>query len=101
MSVSVLTSIVRHDCECVSHQKRVVEFESRLCNEVIIRLEGDSEHVSFGVETGRGFLPAPATPNYSAGLGLVLHFNKVIPGVRRRENERMNTCVCVSVHTTH
>ncbi len=84
VSVCVCYSVCWSEWKCTSHQQWVVDFESRLCNKVIIRLEGDSEHVGFGVETRRRLLPTPTTPNYSAGLWLVLHFNKVIPGARER-----------------
>lgn len=77
------TQPVTKSCVCVhmytSHQQWVVDFKSRLCNKVVIRLEGDSEQVAFGVETRRSLLPTPAPPNYSAGFWLVLHFNIVIP----------------------
>lgn len=69
------------------YQQGVVDFKSRLCHKVVVRLEGDSEPVGFGVETGRRLLPAPATPNDSAGFRLVLHFHKVIPAAPKRERK--------------
>lgn len=76
---------------CVFYQRGVVDFKSRLCHKVVVRLEGDSELVGFGVETGRRLLPAPATPNDSAGFRLILHFHKVIPAAQKRAQNYTET----------
>lgn len=64
---------------CVAYQHGVVCFESWRSHKIIIWLEGDSEHVGFGVETRRCVVAAPRSPDDLVGFWIVLHFNKVIP----------------------
>jgi len=70
-----------------SHLQWVVDFESRLCDKVIIGLEDDSELVAYWLHTLWWLLPAPASPNYGVGLWLVLHFDKVIPEVTETRSD--------------
>lgn len=62
----------------VTHQQGVTEFESRLGDKEVIRIERDSDHVVFGRDGTRGFPSTPGTPSDDAAFRNVIDRHKIM-----------------------